>query len=142
MNETSKVTINTFHHRIRCIIKTENPDKNTDAEEWKTATSLIAGDSMVAGLRKVKLWRNKKVKVRFFLCAKIEGSYYYSVHLLKKTPDNIMLYFGMSNSPNKNKDAMYEELTNIKDFKRSDIHLPNKYIYQHHCKYHSKKVCW
>ena len=52
-----------------------------------------------------------------------------------------MLYFGMSNSPNKNKDAMYEELTNIKDFKRSDIHLPNKYIYQHHCKYYSKKVC-
>ena len=42
------------NHRIRCINKIENPVKNTDAEEWKTAT-LIVGEVMVAGLRKVKL---------------------------------------------------------------------------------------
>ena len=40
---------------------------NTDVEQWKPGTLLIEGDSMVAGLREVKLSRNRKAKVRFFL---------------------------------------------------------------------------
>ena len=31
--------------------KTNNPDNNIDAEEWKPGTSLIVGDSMIAGFR-------------------------------------------------------------------------------------------
>ena len=46
--------------------KTNIPDNNTDAEEWKPGTSLIVGDSMIADLREGKLSRNRKVKVRFF----------------------------------------------------------------------------
>ena len=38
--------------------KTNNPNNNTDAEEWKSGTSLIVGDSMIAGLREAKLSRN------------------------------------------------------------------------------------
>ena len=45
--------------------KNNNPDNNTDAEEWKLGTSLIIEDSMVAGLREAKLSRNRKVKVRY-----------------------------------------------------------------------------
>ena len=32
--------------------KTNIPDNNTDAEEWKPGTQLIVGDSMIAGLEK------------------------------------------------------------------------------------------
>ena len=45
--------------------KPNNPDNSTDAEEWKPGTSLIAGDSMIASLRDVKLSKNRKVKVCF-----------------------------------------------------------------------------
>ena len=42
-----------------------NPD------EWKKGTTLVIGDSMLAGLRETKLSRNKKIKVRFFLVQKM-----------------------------------------------------------------------
>ena len=38
-------------------MKTNNPDNNTDAEEWKPGTPLM-GDSMVAGLREAKISKN------------------------------------------------------------------------------------
>ena len=31
--------------------KTNNPDNNAVAEEWKSETSLVVGDSMISGLR-------------------------------------------------------------------------------------------
>ena len=43
--------------------KTNNPDNNTDAEEWKLGTSLIVGYSMIAVLKQAKLSRKRKVKV-------------------------------------------------------------------------------
>ena len=79
--------------------KTNIPDNNTDAEEWKPGTSLIVGDSMVTGLREGKLSRNRKVKVRFFPGAKLKDFYYYLVLLLKKKPDNIILHLGTNDAP-------------------------------------------
>ena len=96
--------------------KTNIPDNSTDAEEWKPGTSLIVGDSMIAGLREGKLSRNRKVKVRFFPGAKMTDFYYYLVPLLKKKPDNIILHFGTNDAPYKNKDELYKELKSIKDF--------------------------
>ena len=96
--------------------KTNIPDNSTDAEEWKLGTSLIVGDSMIAALREGKLSRNRKVKVRFFPGAKMTDFYYYLVPLLKKKPDNIILYFGTNDAPYKNEDELYKELKSIKDF--------------------------
>ena len=56
---------------IKVSNKTKDPDNNADAEQWKSGTSLIVGDSMIARLRKVKLSRNRKVKV-CFACSKNE----------------------------------------------------------------------
>ena len=95
--------------------KTNNPDNVTDAEEWKPGTSLIVGDSMIAGLEEAKLSRNRKVKVRFIHGAKIKDFYYYLVPLLQKKPDNIILHFGTNNAPYKNEDKIYKELKSIKD---------------------------
>ena len=90
--------------------KTNIPDNNTDAEEWKPGTSLIVGDSMIAGLREGKLSRNRKVKVRFFPGAKMTDFY-----LLKNKPDNIILHFGTNDVPYKNEDELY--LMNYKSIK-------------------------
>ena len=96
--------------------KTNIPDNNTDAEEWKPGTSLTVGDSMIAGLREAKLSRNREVKVRFFLEAKMKDYYYYLVPLLKEKPDNIILHFGKNDASYKNKDDIHKELKPTKDF--------------------------
>ena len=41
-------------------------------EEWRKCTTLVTGDSVIAGLREAKLSSNKKIKVRFFPSAKPE----------------------------------------------------------------------
>ena len=37
-----------------------------NSEQWKKGTTLVVGDSMLAGLREPKLSRNKRIKVRYF----------------------------------------------------------------------------
>ena len=71
---------------------------------------------MIAGLKEVKLSRNRKLKVHFFPGVKIEDSYYYLVPLLKKKAD-IILHFGTNDTPYKNEDEIYKELKSKKDYK-------------------------
>ena len=111
--------------------KTNIPDNNTDAGEWKPGTSLIIGDSMIAGLREGKLSRNRKVKVRFFPGAKMKDFYYYLVPLLKKKPGNIILHLGTNDAPYKNEVEIYKELKSIKDFLKKRHPSCKVYIYQH-----------
>ena len=47
-------------------------DVALNSDKWKKGTTLLIGDSMLAGLREAKLSRNKKIKVRFFPGAKAE----------------------------------------------------------------------
>ena len=114
--EHSKVPSILSNTELEVSNKTNIPDNNTDAEEWKPGTSLIVGDSMNAGFREGKLPRNRKVKVRFFPEAKMKDFYYYLVPLLKKKPDNIILHFGTNDAHFKNEDEIYKELKSIKDF--------------------------
>ena len=37
-----------------------------DSEQWKKGTTLIAEDSMLAGLRETEFSRNRRIKLRFF----------------------------------------------------------------------------
>ena len=85
-----------------------NPD------EWKKVTTLVIGDSMLAGLREAKLSRNKKIKVRFFPGAKTEDLQYHLISYLKKKPDNIIIHIGTNDSPYKSEDLIYEEFLNVK----------------------------
>ena len=57
-----------------------NPD------EWKKGTTLVIGDSLLAGLREAKLSRNKNIEVRFFPCAETEDLQYQLIDYLKKGP--------------------------------------------------------
>ena len=37
-----------------------------NSDQWKKGTTLVVGDSMLAGLREAKLSRSKRIKVRYF----------------------------------------------------------------------------
>ena len=82
-------------------------------DEWKKGTTLVIGDSMLAGLREAKLSRNKKIKVRFFPGAKTEDLQYHLIPYLKK-PGNIIIHIGTNDSPYKFEDLIYKEFLNVK----------------------------
>ena len=55
-----------------------------NSEHWKKGTTLIVGDSVLAGLREPKLSRCKRVKVRYFPGGKTEDLQYHLIPYLKK----------------------------------------------------------
>ena len=85
-----------------------------DPDEWRKDTTLVIGDSMLAGLREAKLSRNKKIKVRFLPHAKTEDLQYHLIPYLKKKPDNIIIHIGTNDSRYKSEDPTYKELLNVK----------------------------
>ena len=79
-----------------------NADNNTvqpNNEEWRKGTSLILGDSTISGLIEKKMSGNRKIKVRYFLGAKIKTMYHYAIPLLEKKPENITLHLGTNDAP-------------------------------------------
>ena len=67
--------------------------------QWKKGTTLIVGDSMLAGLREAKLSRTKRIKVRCFPGGKSEDLQNHLIPYLKKEPDNIIIHIGINDSP-------------------------------------------
>ena len=59
-------------------------DVALNPDEWRKGTTLVIGDSMLAGLREAKLSRNKKIKVRFLPGAKTEDLQYHLIPYLKE----------------------------------------------------------
>ena len=66
--------------------------------QWKKGTTLIAGDSMLAGLREAKLSRSKRIKVRYFPDGKTEDLQNHLIPYLEKDPDNIIIHIGTNDS--------------------------------------------
>ena len=76
---------------------------------------------MLAGLREESLSRNKKIKVRFFPCAKTEDLQYHLIPYVKKKPDNIIIHISTNDSPYKSEDLKCKEFLYVKQT-----------IYKHH----------
>ena len=89
-------------------------DVALNPDEWKKGTTLVTGDSMLAGLREEKLSRNKRIKVRFFRGSKTEDLQYHLIPYLKKKPDNIIIHIGTNDSPYKSEDLIYKEFLKAK----------------------------
>ena len=62
-------------------------NRTTQTEEWSKGTTLITGDSVIAGLSETKLSSNKKIKVRFFPFAKT----FHLIPNLKKSSTTFIL---------------------------------------------------
>ena len=60
--------------------------------KWKKGATLIMGDSILSGLRKRKMSHSRFLKVRYFPGARIADMTHYSVPLLTKQPDRIILH--------------------------------------------------
>ena len=64
----------------------------------------------------LNLWRNRKIKVRYFPGAKIKDTYHYAIPLLEKKPENIILHLGTNDAPYKSDTDILKDLIKLKDF--------------------------
>ena len=70
---------------------------------------------MLAELREAKLFRSKRIKVRYFPGGKTEDLQYHLIPYIKKEPDNIIIHIGTNDSPYKIEDFIFKELVNAKE---------------------------
>ena len=67
--------------------------------KWKKGMTLIMGDSILSGLREHKMNHRRSLKVRYFPGARIADMKHYSVPLLMKQPERIILHIGTNDAP-------------------------------------------
>ena len=97
------------HWNIHPIIENAG---SSSIRQWKKGTTLIADDSMLAGIEEKRISENRSVKVRIFPDATTHNMYDYMKPFLKKNPDNIILYVGTNNSVNETfRDILNEMLS-------------------------------
>ena len=122
-NTNSKLIPSTIDEKRKESEKCDNAAKQDakekipvlNSEQWKKGTTLIVGDSMLAGLREAKLPRSKRIKVRYFPGGKTEELQYHLIPYLNKELGNIIIHIGTNDSPYKTEDFIYKELVNVKE---------------------------
>ena len=84
--------------------------------KWKKGTILIMGESILSGLRYHKMPHRRPLKVRYFPGARIADMKHYSVPLLMKQPEHIILHTGFNDAPFLTPGNMFKELKELRDF--------------------------
>ena len=97
-------------------LTTENVEKVSLIRQWKKGTTLIVGDSMLAGIEQKRIYGNMSVKVRIFPSATTHDTYDYLKPLLKKNADNIILHIGTNNSVNETSPNVLNGILSLKNF--------------------------
>ena len=83
--------------------------------------TLFYGYSTVSGIIEKKVSRNKEIKVRYFLVAKVKDIYHYGISLIEK--ENIILRPCTNDASYKSGTNILKELIDLKDLIMGN--LPN-----------------
>ena len=94
----------------------ENVAKIGSIRQWKRGTTLITGDSMLAGIEQKRKSGNRNIKVPIFTGAASHDMYDYLKTLLKKNPDNIILHIGTISSVNETSRDILNRILSLKNF--------------------------
>ena len=94
----------------------ENVEKVSSIRQWKRGTTLIVGDSVLAGIEQKCISGNRNIKVRIFPGATTHDMFNYPKPLLKKNPDSIILHIGTNNSVHETSRDILNGILSLKDF--------------------------
>ena len=83
--------------------------------QWKKGTTLIVGDSILAGIEEKCIYGNRSVKVRIFPCAATHDMCDFMKPLLKMNTGNIFLYVGINNLLNETSRDSLNEILPLKN---------------------------
>ena len=106
------------------IISSTYYDDIPNNEKWKPNTTLIVGDSMIAGIDEKRIsgsddeknHKKRNVKVRMFEGAKIVDMYDYIKPLLKKCPANLIVHVATNDTVSKTSSDILNEIILLKQF--------------------------
>ena len=94
-----------------------SPNSNENLQKWSRNAVLIVGDSMLSGIDERRISkRDRKIKVKNFPGATIDGMYDYIKPLVKKCPDDIILHVGTNNTVNELSKVVLGKLLDLKKF--------------------------
>ena len=104
------------------LVQSDKGTKNISLEnethhKWSKNTTFIFGNSIVSGIEENKILRQwRKLKVKSFSGATIEGMYDYIKSLSKKCLKNIILHIGTNNTLNETSRIVLDKLLSLKAF--------------------------
>ena len=106
-----------------------SPKSNEKPSKWNRNTTRIVADSMLSGTveRRISKWE-RKVKVKNFLGATIDGMYDYIKPLLKKIPADMMSHVWTNNSVNESSKVALGKLLDLKKFNENILPESNVII--------------
>ena len=78
--------------------------------------TLILRDSTISGLLEKNMYRNRKIKVRYFQGTKIKDMYRYAIPLLENKQENVLLYFSTNDAACKSGTNILKDLIELKHF--------------------------
>ena len=105
---TFKIPLYQIHHQIHLKINREK------------GTTLIVGNSMIAGLRLAKLLKNRKVKICFLPGAKKKDLRFHLIpYLNNNNSDNITIHIETDDGPYINESTIYKEIKKIKELMKT-----------------------
>ena len=87
-----------------------------NSEELKKDTTLILGNSPISRLVEKNMSRKRKIKVTYFLGAKVKDMYHYTIPLLEKKPENIVFFLGTNDAPYASGTNILKGFIELKDF--------------------------
>ena len=96
-------------------LTTENVEKVSSIRQWKKVTTLIVGDSVLAGIEQKRISGNRSVKIRIFPSGTTHDMYDYLKPLLKKNSDNIIWHIGTNSSVNETSRDILNEILSLKN---------------------------
>ena len=90
-------------------------------DEWPEGTVLIAGDSMIGGIRESRLTKERCVKVRTHPGATVQDMGHHLTALLRKKPSYLLIHVGTNDAPDEEKRAedIFNDIINLKSYAES-----------------------
>ena len=90
-------------------------DNENNVHKWPNNTVLVASDSMLSKLDKLRLCKNNfNVKVRSFNGSTVEDMYFYLYPLLKKEPEYLILHVGTNDCVNNTSERVLNNIISLK----------------------------
>ena len=117
IEKARKFTVdNDFTARDRAHSSSKKSEgKVEETHTWRKGTTLIMGNSNLSHIRKEKLCKKGTIKVRCFSGAKFEYFYHYTIPLITKKPDCIVLRMGTNNAPYCTPEKMVDQILRLKN---------------------------
>ena len=91
-------------------------NQSIEVHTWLKGSWLVIGDSMLEGLHERKMSSKRVVTVRKSPGATTDYMYHYSMPLIQKQPDNVILHVGTNDASSCNSSEILNNILKLRSF--------------------------